>query len=135
MQGEVRVSNRYVVTQAADYNGRTKGHIQRQLCWAGRWQDAMHYGQRHPVRHVTVTPLSSRLDTICFTPSTTPPSTPPLTLVQVVHEADALDGPILLKLMTQLALSHLVAQARHKQRLVGVTLRGGTARHGTAQPL
>jgi hypothetical protein len=34
--------------------------------------------------------------------------------------------------MPQLALSDLVAQPRHKQRLVGVTLRS-TAQHGTAR--
>lgn len=46
-----------------------------------------------------------------------------LTRVPVVHQADALDGAKLLKLVAQLALRDLVAQPRHKQRLVRVALR------------
>ena len=40
-----------------------------------------------------------------------------------MHQADALDGAVLLKLALQLALSHIVRQAGHKERLEGVTLR------------
>lgn len=48
--------------------------------------------------------------------------TPP-TRVAVVHKADALDRPPLLKLAAQLALRHVVRQAGHKQGLEGVALR------------
>jgi hypothetical protein len=42
-----------------------------------------------------------------------------------VHQADALDGPVLLKLALEPPLRDVVRQPRHKQRLEGVALRPG----------
>lgn len=45
--------------------------------------------------------------------------------VLVVHQADALDGTVLLKLAAQLALGDVVGQARHKQGLERIALHTG----------
>lgn len=62
-------------------------------------------------------PLRQRAVPICAAACMRAP-----TSVAVVHQADALDGPVLLKLVPQLALRDLVAEARHKQGLVWVAL-------------
>jgi hypothetical protein len=50
-----------------------------------------------------------------------------------MHQANALDGSILLKFTLEFALSHVIRQAGHKEGLERIALHSGKGARGTYQ--